>query len=160
MLVVSDTSPLRALSAIGKLDLIPTMYGDVLVPPAVVAELSVTVPGMPAITLQACPFLQLRAPADRAKVAELLLQLDAGESEAIALAIEICAEALLIDEAKGRSVALQLGVPMIGVLGVLSEAKSRGLLPALRPWVQELRDRLGFRVSPELLARVLKDVGE
>ena len=160
MLVVSDTSPLRELSGIGQLELIPALYGTVLVPPAVVAELSVPVAGFPLLSPANCPFLRPQAPTDVLRVASLRVGLDAGEAEAIALAIETRAEALLMDERKGRRVAAELGIRRIGILGILSAAKSRGLVPELRPLVERLVGPVGFRVSPVLVARFLQDEGE
>src|SRR5207244_3804846 len=80
-------------------------------------------------------------PTDAARVAELRTRLDPGEAEAIVLALELKADALLIDERRGRQVAAQLGLRPIGVLGVLAAAKSRNLIPAVAPLVEQLRDR-------------------
>lgn len=86
MLVISDTSPLRALSVIEKLHLIRDLYGQVLIPPAVAAELGVLVKGLPLIVPDQIVFLRQVAPKNVGRVDELLGQLNRGEAEAIALA--------------------------------------------------------------------------
>ncbi len=160
MLVVSDTSPLRGLSAIGKLELVPALYSQVVIPPAVLAELSVPLADFPPITLDRCPFLILRSPADSERVVELRTRVDAGEAEAIALAIEIGADALLIDEIRGRKVAAEFGLSQVGVLGVLAAAKRAGFVPAIRPLAEDLKNRFEFRIGSGILAQVLRDAGE
>jgi len=82
--------------------------------------------------------------------------LDPGESEALALAIEVHADAVLIDEAVGRANAAKLGLTAIGVLGILLAAKKRGLVAALAPELDRLQAGLGFRVSDQLRADVLR----
>lgn len=160
MLVVSDTSPIRALSAIGRLDVLPKLYGSVLIPPAVEAELAVPVKGLPDVSQGPHGFLLRAAPTDVARVSSLAMHLNPGESEAIVLALERAADAILIDERRGRSTAVELGLIPIGTLGVLSEAKSRGLVSALAPLIAQVQSKIGFRIHPRLVERVLRDAGE
>jgi predicted nucleic acid-binding protein len=87
-------------------------------------------------------------------------ELDDGEAEAIALAVELQAELILIDERRARAVATRLGLNVVGVLGVLVEAKHRALVPHLKPILDALITRAGFRVSPPLYERVLQAAGE
>lgn len=98
MLVVSDTSPLSCLSAIDQLSLIPCLCGRVLVPPAVVSELAVPVAGLPEISPETHAFLNMVKPRDSDRVDVLLQSVDLGEAEAIALALEVRAHAIRIDE--------------------------------------------------------------
>jgi predicted nucleic acid-binding protein len=86
-------------------------------------------------------------------------RLDPGEAEAIQLAPDLHAELLLIDESAGRRVARRRLIPHTGVLGVLAAAKHRGLIPAVAPLSEKLRGT-GFWNSDDLMARVLKDLGE
>jgi predicted nucleic acid-binding protein len=86
-------------------------------------------------------------------------RLDPGEAEAIQLALDLHAELLLIDESAGRRVARRLLIPHTGVLGVLAAAKHRGLISAVAPLFEKLRGT-GFWISDDLMARVLKDLGE
>ncbi len=89
----------------------------------------------------------------------LLAELDAGEASAIALASELHADLVLIDDRRGREVARRMALPVKGTLGVLVEARDRGLLPSLAPVIGELREA-GFWVTDEVVARVLALVGE
>ena len=97
---------------------------------------------------------------NRELVRALQQELDAGEAEAIALALETGAELLLMDERLGRETAAHLGLRYVGVIGVLVEAKHKGLVSALKPQLDALRDVAGFRVSGGLYRRVLQDEGE
>ncbi|MGM0577132.1 MAG: DUF3368 domain-containing protein [Myxococcota bacterium] len=87
-------------------------------------------------------------------------ELDPGETEAIALAVERKADVLLVDERRARRAATRLGQRVLGVLGVLLQAKRRGLVEELRPILHDLTEEAGFRIGPELVARVLKAAGE
>lgn len=86
--------------------------------------------------------------------------LDAGESETIALAIELEAELLFMDESLGRETARHLGVRFIGIIGVLVEAKHTNHINAIKPYLDALREAAGFRVRQALYVRVLQDAGE
>jgi len=87
-------------------------------------------------------------------------QLDGGEAEAIALALEIEAEFVLMDENLGREMALHMGVRCVGLIGVLIEAKHKGFISEIGSLMDALRDIAGFRVSEVLCRRVLRDEGE
>ena len=97
----------------------------------------------------------------RPDVVEALLGsgLHAGESEAIALAVERRATWLVMDERQGRLTAETMGVPIVGTLGVLIAAKERGDIAMLAPLLQALRDS-GMWLSQATIDRVLRAVGE
>jgi len=76
------------------------------------------------------------------------------------LALETQAELLLMDERMGREVARHLGLTVTGLIGILVEAKHRRLIPAIKPWLDALRDQAGFRVRQTLYDQVLQDAGE
>lgn len=160
MLVVSDTSPLRALQAIERVGLVEQLYGRVLIPPAVASELGVEVPVLGAFPLADHPFLVVQAPTDQAGVARLLGELNAGEAEALALAVEVRADVVLIDESHGRRVAARLGLRTTGVLATLVRGKERGLVDRVGPLISELDRRINFRISEEVRRKVLMDAGE
>ncbi len=93
-------------------------------------------------------------------VQALRQDLDAGEAEAIALALAIGADLLLMDERLGRETAFHFGLRCFGLVGVLVEAKHKGLIPSVKTRLDAMRDMSGFRLSSALYARVLRDQGE
>jgi hypothetical protein len=86
--------------------------------------------------------------------------LDAGESAAIALALEIRADAILLDERRGHDAAVEMGLVVIGLLGVLIRAKQTGFLMAVAPEIEALRREAGFWISEAVRLRVLNLTGE
>ena len=122
--VVSDATPLNYLVLINALELLPRLFSSVLIPLAVAAELS-SESAPPAVMdlVQALPpWLQVVSP----KHVDYSLGLDAGETEAIALAMELGIKPILMDERKGRRVATQHGLVTLGTLAVLAESAVRG----------------------------------
>ena len=116
MIVVSDTSPILNLARIGRLELLVSLYEQVLIPPAVSAELAASrSEAFPAIDAASVSWLILSTPADQDRVLELRNDLDAGEAEAIVLAVERNAELLLVDERRGRRIAEALGLRITGL---------------------------------------------
>ncbi|RMF93179.1 MAG: DUF3368 domain-containing protein [Nitrospinota bacterium] len=161
MTVVSNASPLINLARIGQLDLLHRLYGELHVPEAVWQEVVVHGAGQPGSgEIQAAVWVKRHQVNNRPLVQVLQQELDAGEAEAITLALELQAELLLMDERIGREVARHLGLRYIGLIGVLLTAKHRGLIRAVRPYLDALRDIAGFRISEALYLRVLQDEGE
>lgn len=161
MLVVSDTSPVLNLAAIGRLDFLERLYGKIIIPEAVFTELAATgaeAPQCAAATTSS--WLERRPVTYETLVHLLLMELDQGEAEAIALAVETNADLLLIDERRGRTVASRLGRRCLGLLGVLIEAKRKGLTPSIKPLIEDLMVKAGFWMSDRLIDRVLREAGE
>jgi predicted nucleic acid-binding protein len=158
--VVSDTSPIRALAHLNLLNLIAPLYGQVIVPLAVVRELQHPAPRFQAVDASLYTFFQAQVPQNQSQVQQFLLTLNSGESEALALALEVQAGLLLMDETAGRAIARQLGLTLTGTLGVLLDAKTHGLIPLIRPLIDDLENNLGFFISAKLRADVLRLAGE
>ncbi len=160
MIVVSDTSAIISLSAIDQLHLIEQLYGIVLIPAAVRNEIVAAGPTAPGATAASLAWIQTVAVSNRSLVSSLVGQLDIGEAEAVALAVEQHADLLLMDERRGRAIATGLGVKVIGILGVLLEAKGKGLVPRLKPVLDDLTSRAGFWISKALYDSTLRAAGE
>jgi predicted nucleic acid-binding protein len=154
LIVVSDTSPILNLAAADKLHLLRDLYGQIIIPPAVEQELRRN--GIEMEPLWAT----VVAAEDQREVAVLREQLDPGEAEAIVVAGELAAELLLVDEKRGRRIAIGRGLEVTGLLGVLAEAKARGLIPRCRPVLDEMIRVAGFWIGDDLRARYLQGLDE
>ncbi|MEM1292980.1 MAG: DUF3368 domain-containing protein [Cyanobacteria bacterium P01_H01_bin.162] len=163
MIIVSDTSPLSNLTLVDHLFLLQEIYQTVIIPKAVAEELANAQTDEPSIAaVLSLDWVTVKNAQNVALIAELRNEylLDRGESEAIALALELNAEELLIDERLGRREAARLGISMTGVLGILLIAKRRGLIAAVRPVMDELITVAKFRVSRQLYTEVLTAANE
>ncbi len=158
--IVSDTSPLRALAHLGLLGLLQGLYGQLHVPPAVERELLHPPPALPVVDVRQLSFVSVQAPQQLGPVQHFRPALDPGESEALALAVELQAHSILIDERQGRARAKQLGLTPLGTLGTLVRAKQAGLITAVRPLMDRLENEIKFFISPQLRADVLRRAGE
>ncbi len=161
MIVVTDTSVVLNLCCLKQEKLLSEIFGTVIAPPAVVGEfrklanldqrfLGLTFPA----------FIRIVAPA---KVALSLVgnqKLHAGEIDALSLAVEQNADAVLMDESAGRLVAAGLGLHCIGILGILIQAKTTGMVAVIAPLIEELHSKAGFWIAPSLKQRVLNIVNE
>jgi predicted nucleic acid-binding protein len=148
MIIVSDSSPLIALSLCGGLDILDHLFDEVLIPEQVYREIDV--PGKPEaaeIALWARGRVVQAGAAHAGKARRL--SLDPGETEAIALYWEKSADLLLIDEQRGRNAAAGAGIRVIGTAGLLLEAKKEGLIATIKPSLDVLRAS-GIRISNAL----------
>jgi predicted nucleic acid-binding protein len=152
MLIISDTSPLTALLLVGRGDLLISLFDRVVIPPAVERELLCAHAALP-------EWLEVTAPQC---IPPSILEgsLDAGETEAIALALELHPDTLLMDERLGRRLAQRHGLPVTGLLGLLVLAKNRGLIRDAVPVIRELQDKGNCWFGHQLLAEVCATVGE
>jgi predicted nucleic acid-binding protein len=164
MIVVSDTSPITNLAAIGQLDLLRELYGNLVIPTAVYNEMAGVnklVPG--AIEVQTLAWIQTQAVTNYQQVTQIQASqnnIDLGEAEAHALALELQANLLLMDERRGRAVATNYGINVTGILGVILQAKRNGLIIAVKPVIDRLINQVDFRVSSQLYAAILQAAGE
>lgn len=137
--VIADASCLILLTNLEKLDILAKLYGEVWITEAVKTEYRLLLP----------TFISIHNPTDNQQLDSLLKSLDPGEASSIALAIENPGCRIIIDEKKGRRVALSMGLDLTGTLGVLSEAAKVDLLKIDAEVVRKL-EILGFRLSNEL----------
>ncbi len=160
MIVVADTSCLIALARINKLDLLHQLYGTILVPEAVWHEATDFEEKAGSVEISRAAWLQKRSIEHQLLFKALRQNLGVGEAEAIVLALEVNADLLIMDERSGRETARFMGLQVVGVIGILIEAKQRGLLQQIRPVLDALRNQAGFWMKDSLYERVLRDAGE
>jgi predicted nucleic acid-binding protein len=163
MRAVSNTSPISNLALIGRLDLLAQQFEGIRIPRAVRNELD-ALPDVAARTAigQAIKdgWVEVLDVKPKPLLNLLLLDLHRGESEAIALAAELQAEIILIDEKEGRQYATLCGLSITGILGILLRAKKDGHIGALQPEIEALRRKAHFFISPALEARMIELAGE
>ena len=136
------------------------LYGNIIIPPAVYQELINSGDAEPAtLAVQTLDWIQTQPVSDRVLLETLQSNLDPGEAEAIALAVEINADRLIIDERRGRNEAIQLGLQVTGILGIALAAKQEGLIPLVQPILDDLRANT-FWIRDALYAEVLRLAGE
>ncbi len=161
MIVVSDSSPLISLASVGRLDLLRQLFTTVMMPEAVWRETVEQGEGRAgAAEIASLDWIQTAAPANYALLSTLQQSLGAGEAQAIALAVELRADLLLMDERRGRSAAAAHGLTVTGLVGVLLESKRAGLLPAVKPVLDELTARGSMWLSQPLYHHALRLAGE
>src|SRR3954451_1656909 len=148
--IVSDTSPIRTLSHLGYTDWLKSLFSEVIIPPAVVHELEHPASRLVPILASAISMCRIQSPQSADRVSELLVSLDLGEAEAIALAEELHADLILMDELDGRETAEKLGIAVMGTLGILLRAKQQGLCQEIRPLMDRLQLEMNFFVAPSL----------
>ena len=161
--VVVDSSVLITLAAGGQFHLLRELYATLYVPPEVWNEVTTT--HKPFGTNEArqardAGWLLIRTPASLAAVRALPFNLQAGETEALALALELAGALLLVDDAQGRRAARALGIDYTGTLGVLLRAKADGKLTALSPVLTLMQQRTSFWLSEEVLRAALVQASE
>jgi len=139
------------------LHLLQKLYGRIIIPKSLFGELQNL--GSAYHRELTVDWIEAKDATDIALLHELSEVLDRGEAEAIVLAIELHADFLLIDEKMGRAVAGKMGLRITGILGTLIEAKKQGYIIAIRPIIDVLVSKVGFR-KKDLIAEVLKLVNE
>jgi hypothetical protein len=163
MPAVSDTSPILGLSAIGLLDLLKSQFETIFIPQAVLDELKVETNFRGTSAIQEAlkdGWLEPREVQNKPLAQALSLELDKGESEAIALAVDLGIQMLVMDETMGRERARAMGLQTVGVLGVLLNAKKHKQIKSVRKTMESLRQEAGFFISDDLFEQVVKVAGE
>ncbi|MBF2017609.1 MAG: DUF3368 domain-containing protein [Rivularia sp. T60_A2020_040] len=160
MIIVSDTSPISNLAAIGQLKLLQQLYGNVVIPKAVYQEILNSGDTDPAVlAIKSVNWIQTLNITNTALFQTLQSNLDIGEAEAITLAVELNADRLIVDERRGRKEAIKLGLRVTGILGILLAARQQGLVLRIQPLLDDLIAN-GFWIREELYAELLQLAGE
>nr|WP_295934492.1 DUF3368 domain-containing protein [uncultured Dyadobacter sp.] len=158
MIVVSDTSVISGLVQAGHLHVLQSLYEKIIIPSKVYLELQdLNIAFRHKLALD---WIEIREVSGISLVNELMEVLDPGEAEAIILATELQADLILIDERRGRAVAAQMGLSVIGTLGALAEAKEKNYITAVKPVIDILINECGVWIKPDLVRKVLKSVNE
>jgi uncharacterized protein len=157
--VIVNTSPLQYLHQIGQLDLFPKLFGRIIVPEAVIAELAAGRRlGVSLPIPEALGWIDRRSPAS--PVGGLLSwDLGSGESAVLSLALEHPGSWIVLDDKLARQAAVHLHLPLLGTAGILLRAKRAGHLDTVRPALNQLA-ALGFRLTPETVRNILDLAGE
>jgi len=161
VIVVADTSVILNLAVVGHENLLNAIFHEVVVPPTVQPEfvrLAESSGRFAGLTLP--NWIRVQTPETIPATIAGDADLDPGESQALALALEMRADGILIDEAHGRFIAIELGLTPIGVLGILVRAKRDGLLQSMAPVIQALLTKARFRASDALILEALRLAGE
>lgn len=159
-IVVSDTTAITHLAKIGALDLLSRLYVTLYIPDAVYNELTAhgnNIPGCREV--QSYSWIIRKTVNNRPRVKACLEYLDLGESEAIALAEEMNADLLIIDEVKGRQYAKSIPLPITGMVGILVQAKKKKLIPSVKYYLDRLI-ATKFNLGEKLYQQALELAGE
>jgi len=149
---ISDSSPLIALSQIRQLDLLRKLCSSILITPAVASDVAPSLPVLPS-------WIAVAGLEGEPHPATLSPSLGQGEREVISLAIEVGGARVIVDDQAARRVAKRIGLHVIGTAGILIAAKRRGLIPNIRPYLDQLL-AVEFFLSTELYDEVIRRAGE
>lgn len=158
-LIISNTTPVINFAGIGRLDLLEKLFGNLVVPPAVLRELHAKQHLFPDVR-KAIPSLTTITPANRLLVEGFRAVVHEGEAECLALAMENPDSLVLLDDLQARALATASHLRFTGTLGCLVEAKERAMIDTIAPLVEALRSRARFWIASDLEQRVLEDAGE
>ena len=147
--IISDTSCFIILANIGELELLHRVYGEVLTTIDIATEYGEPLP----------EWVKIVTVTDRYRQQILEMQIDKGESSAIALALEIPGSTIILDDYKARKIAEQLGITYTGTIGVIIKAKLKGQIATIKPFLEKIK-QTNFRLSPEIELQALKEANE
>lgn len=147
--IISDTSCFIILSNIGELNLLQKVYGQIITTIEIATEFGEQLPD----------WVSIHQVTDKYRQQLLEMQIDKGESSAIALALETPNCTIILDDYKARKIADQLGLHFTGTIGVIVKAKLNGVIPSIKPILSKIRTT-DFRLSSELELLALKEAGE
>jgi len=147
--IISDTSCFIILTNIGELELLQKVYGQIVTTPEIVAEFGESLP----------EWVEIAEVKDKYRQRILELQIDKGESSAIALALETPDSVVILDDYKARKIAERLGITFTGTIGVIIKAKLNGIIPSVKPIIEKIK-QTDSRLSDELELLALKEADE
>ena len=147
--IIADTSCLIILTNIGEIDLLHKVYGEITTTIDIAIEFGETSP----------EWVEIVSIKDKYRQQLLEIQIDKGESSAIALAMEIPDSTVILDDYKARKIASQLGINFTGTLGIIIKAKLKSIIPSIKPFLEKIK-QTNFRLSVELELQALKEAGE
>ena len=148
-IIISDTSCFIILTNIGELHLLQKLYSKITTTIEIVTEFGEPLP----------EWVEILSVKSKDTQRLLEMQIDKGESSAIALALEIPDSLLILDDIKARKVATQLGLSITGTLGIIIKAKLEGIIPSVIPILNKIK-QTDFRLSDEVELQVLKAAKE
>ncbi|OGB88231.1 MAG: hypothetical protein A3H39_03315 [candidate division NC10 bacterium RIFCSPLOWO2_02_FULL_66_22] len=158
MILVLDSSALITLARIGRLDILRQIAGTVHIPEAVYEEVVRSGQERPgSVEVAQAQWISRHQVQDEAAVARLRPRVGRGEAEAIVLARELEADALILDDATARQVAEAEGGNVLGLRGVLLHGKAHGLVETVRPILDEMVTA-GFFIDDSLYRSILRNV--
>lgn len=160
MTVICNTTPLINFAAINRLDILQAMFGQIVIPQAVYHETTGSSFPDSQVVLQAIASGWLQVSRVSTIASEISPELDRGEREAIALAIETGEQRILLDEREARQIAQSFGLQVIGTLGILLLAKNQQIIPQVQPLLDATIDTAQYWVSATLYQQVLRQAGE
>ena len=158
MIVVSDTSAITNFLQVGQLSLLQKLFQKVFITPQVYSELCEI--ESQKTEIDKLVWIGVIEPHNTILIHDLERRIDIGEASSIALAIELNADYLLIDERKGRNEAEKLGLKITGIIGVLLRAKSEKHIELIKPILYQLQQEANFRIHPSLYDKVLEIADE
>ena len=147
--IISDTSCFIILTNIGELELLHKLYGQVITTIDIALEFDEPLP----------EWVEIVSVSDKYRQQLLEMQIDKGESSAIALALETPNSTVILDDFKARKIAAQHGITYTGTIGVIIKAKLKRIIPSIKPFLEKIK-QTDFRLSPEIELQALKEANE
>ena len=160
-MIISNSTPLINFSMIDELGILKQLFNTIVVPEAVWYEIVIKGKSYPsASTVSQSDFVLRERIHNTALFHTLSMNLSAGETETIVLAIETNARLVLLDELEARAIGKHFGLNIMGSIGCLIEAKQRGIIPEVKSYLDRMKNSAKFWVNDELYKRIMKDQGE
>lgn len=147
--IISDTSCFIILTNINELDILHKVYQKILTTQEIAIEYGEALPD----------WVEIVTVKDKYRQQLLEMQLDKGESSAIALALETPDSTVILDDYKARKIAQQLGIIYTGTIGVIIKAKLKEIIPSIKPLLEKIK-QTDFRLSSEIESLALKEAKE